>query len=80
MKEKAALAVFGSSLAIFWPGALTFGFPGVMAPVWKEMFHVGRAAAGMTIFFNLNATAEELKKTAAEEIQPKVRIIPVCRI
>lgn len=52
---KGTLAVFGSSLAIFWPGALTFGFPGVMVPFWQEMFHVGRAATGMTIFFMLAA-------------------------
>ena len=52
---KAILAVLGSSVAIFWPGALTFGFPGVMAPVWQEMFHVGRGATGITIFFMLAA-------------------------
>jgi len=52
---KGLLAVLGSSLAIFWPGALTFGFPGVMAPIWQDMFHVGRAATGMTIFFMLAA-------------------------
>jgi OFA family oxalate/formate antiporter-like MFS transporter len=52
---KAVLAVLGSSVAVFWPGALTFGFPGVMAPVWQEMFHVGRGATGITIFFMLAA-------------------------
>src|SRR5512136_197458 len=51
----AILAILGCSVAIFWPGALTFGFPGVMAPVWQEMFHVGRAATGLTIFFMLAA-------------------------
>ena len=49
------LAVIGSCIAIFWPGALTFGFPGVMAPFWQEMFGVGRAASGLTIFFMLAA-------------------------
>jgi OFA family oxalate/formate antiporter-like MFS transporter len=53
--RKALLAVLGSCIAIFWPGALTFGFPGVMAPFWQEMFHVGHAATGMTIFFMLAA-------------------------
>lgn len=48
-------AVLGTCLAIFWPGALTFGFPGVMAPIWQEMFQVGRAATGFTIFFMLSA-------------------------
>ncbi|MCX6677357.1 MAG: MFS transporter [Methanothrix sp.] len=52
---KALLAVLGSCIAIFWPGALTFGFPGVMAPTWQEMFQVGRAATGLTIFFMLAA-------------------------
>ncbi|MEI8003792.1 MAG: MFS transporter, partial [Methanothrix sp.] len=53
--NKASLAVLGSCIAIFWPGALTFGFPGVMASVWQEMFHVGRAATGLTLFFMLAA-------------------------
>lgn len=52
---KAVLAVLGSTVAIFWPGALTFGFPGVMAPVWQEMFHVGAGATGTTVFFMLAA-------------------------
>lgn len=53
--KKAILAVLGSSAAIFWPGALTFGFPGVMTPVWQEMFHIGHGATGITIFFMLAA-------------------------
>ncbi len=52
---RAMLAVLGCSAAIFWPGALNFGFPGVMAPVWQEMFHVGRGTIGNTIFFMLAA-------------------------
>ncbi|HPS91269.1 MAG TPA: MFS transporter [Methanothrix sp.] len=51
----AQLAVLGACVAIFFPGALTFGFPGVMASIWQEMFHVGRAATGLTIFFMLAA-------------------------
>ena len=53
--KKALLAVLGSCIALFWPGALTFGFAGVMAPIWQEMFQVGRAATGLTIFFMLAA-------------------------
>ena len=53
-REKAILSVFGS-LAIFWSGALTFGFPGVMTPLWQEMFHVGRAATGIAVFFMIDA-------------------------
>lgn len=52
---RAMIAVLGCSVAIFWPGALNFGFPGMMAPVWQEMFHVGRGAIGNTIFFMLAA-------------------------
>jgi OFA family oxalate/formate antiporter-like MFS transporter len=52
---RALLAVLGCSVAIFWPGALNFGFPGVMASVWQEMFHVGRGTIGNTIFFMLVA-------------------------
>lgn len=53
--NQALMAVIGTCIAIFWPGALTFGFPGVMAPLWQEMFSVGRAATGLTIFFMLAA-------------------------
>jgi OFA family oxalate/formate antiporter-like MFS transporter len=53
--SQALSALIGSCTAVFWPGALTFGFPGVMAAVWQEMFHVGRAATGLTIFFMLAA-------------------------
>ncbi len=49
------MAVLGCCVAIFWPGALTFGFPGVMASTWQEMFDVGRAATGIAIFFMLAA-------------------------
>jgi len=48
-------AVIGSSLAIFWPGALIFGFPGVMAPYWMKTFQVGRGAIGNILFFVLVA-------------------------
>ena len=49
------LAIIGCSLAIFWPGALTFGFPGVMVPFWREMFLVGSGATGAVVFFMLAA-------------------------
>jgi len=48
-------ALIGCSAAIFWPGALAFGFPGVMAPRWQAMFHVGKGAIGNTLFFQLAA-------------------------
>lgn len=49
------IAVISCSAAIFWPGALIFGFPGVMAPYWQEMFSMGRGAIGNTLFFVLAA-------------------------
>jgi OFA family oxalate/formate antiporter-like MFS transporter len=49
------LAIIGTCLAIFWPGALTFGFPGVMSSLWQGMFGVGSAATGLVIFFMLAA-------------------------
>ena len=53
--QKGLLAIIGSSIAIFWPGALIFGFPGVMAPYWMKTFQVGRGAIGNTLFFVLAA-------------------------
>ena len=53
--NKGILAVIGSSMAVFWPGALIFGFPGVMAPYWMKTFHVGRGAIGNILFFVLAA-------------------------
>jgi MFS transporter, OFA family, oxalate/formate antiporter len=49
------VAVTAASIAIFWPGALIFGLPGVMATRWAEMFHVGRGAIGNILFFVLAA-------------------------
>ena len=53
--KRGILAVAGSSLAIFWPGAFIFGFPGVMAPYWQTSLHVGRGAIGNILFFVLAA-------------------------
>ncbi len=54
-KQRGILAVAGSSLAIFWPGAFIFGFPGVMAPYWQTSLHVGRGAIGNILFLVLAA-------------------------
>ena len=48
-------AVVGSCLAIFWPGAFIFGYPGVMGSYWQELFNVGRGGIGGTLFFVLSA-------------------------
>lgn len=53
--KRGILAVAGSSLAIFWPGAFIFGFPGVMASYWQTNLHVGRGAIGNILFFVLAA-------------------------
>ncbi|HBC93162.1 MAG TPA: MFS transporter [Pelotomaculum sp.] len=47
------MAVVGSAGAIFWPGALIFGYTGVMGPFWQQLFHVGKGAIGNCQFFNL---------------------------
>ncbi len=52
-KRKGILTVIGSSIAIFFPGALIFGFPGVMASYWREILGVGRSAIGNIMFFVL---------------------------
>ncbi|MCB2228337.1 MAG: MFS transporter [Desulfarculaceae bacterium] len=46
-----------SCLAIFMPGALAFGFPGVMASHWQEAFGASRAQIGQIIFFMLAGVA-----------------------
>ncbi len=48
-------AIVACSIAIFWPGAFIFGFPGVMAPYWQQSFGVGRGAIGNILFFVLAA-------------------------
>ena len=51
--RRGLLAVVGSCVAIFWPGAMIFGYPGVMAAYWQETFGVGQAATGSVLFFML---------------------------
>ncbi|MFH1033784.1 MAG: MFS transporter [Pseudomonadota bacterium] len=48
-------ALIGASVAIFWPGALAFGLPGVLAPHWQESFGAGRGQVGNCMFFLLAA-------------------------
>ncbi|MGA8830582.1 MAG: MFS transporter [Desulfomonilaceae bacterium] len=54
-RRRGLYALIGSSVAIFWPGAFIFGFPGVMAPYWSQSFGVGRGAIGAIMFFVLAA-------------------------
>ena len=51
--KRGVLAVAGSCVAIFWPGAMIFGYPGVMASQWQNMFGVGEGATGSVLFFML---------------------------
>ena len=53
--RRGILAIVGSSIAIFWPGALIFGYPGVMSPYWRDLFQVGTGATGNVMFFILAA-------------------------
>jgi len=51
--KRGILAAAGSCVAIFLPGAMIFGYPGIMAPVWRSMFGVGEGATGSVLFFML---------------------------
>jgi OFA family oxalate/formate antiporter-like MFS transporter len=54
LKARSGAAAFvACSIAIFWPGAFIFGFPGVLGPYWQEAFEVGRAEVGKSLFFIL---------------------------
>jgi MFS transporter, OFA family, oxalate/formate antiporter len=46
-------ALFFCSVAVFWPGAIIFGLPGVLGPYWQEAFGVGRMEISRTLFFLL---------------------------
>ena len=53
-RPQSGRAVFiACSVAIFWPGAFIFGFPGVLGPYWQQAFEVGRAEVGKSLFFVL---------------------------
>ncbi|MDQ7781595.1 MAG: MFS transporter [Desulfomonilaceae bacterium] len=82
MKSKSAtnqrsgyLAVIGSSLAIFWPGAFIFGFPGVMAPYWKDMFQVGQGALGNIMFFVLAAVGTTMFFVGRRQEKVGIRVM-----
>ena len=52
--KKLLLALGG--LAVFFPGAFLFGFPGVMAVQWQELLGVEKARIGQLMFFTLAGT------------------------
>jgi MFS transporter, OFA family, oxalate/formate antiporter len=51
--QTGAAAFIACCVAIFWPGAFIFGFPGVLGPYWQQTFEVGRAEVGKSLFFVL---------------------------
>ncbi|SCY96431.1 MFS transporter [Alkaliphilus peptidifermentans] len=50
---RANLAVIGSTFAIFLPGSLVFGFPGLMGSVWRDMLQIQSGALSYVMFFML---------------------------
>jgi len=54
-KYSAQIVVGACCLAALMPGALVFGFPGVMGSYWQKMFQVGRAEIGQILFYVLAA-------------------------
>ena len=54
--ENKRIVLFLGCLAIFFPGAFVFGFPGVMASEWQTMFQVNKAQIGRLMFFILAGT------------------------
>lgn len=56
-KKKLKYIILGASCtAIFWPGTLVFGLPGVMSQYWQIAFSVGPAEVGQIFFFILVPT------------------------
>jgi len=45
--------VIGAFAAIWYLGAMTFGYPRVMGPTWIETFGVDKGAVGLSLFFLL---------------------------
>jgi MFS transporter, OFA family, oxalate/formate antiporter len=54
-RRRGKIAVLASCVAIFWPGAFIFSFPGVMGLHWQQTLGASRAATGQTLFFVLAA-------------------------
>jgi OFA family oxalate/formate antiporter-like MFS transporter len=52
-KSTARVVLAASCGAIFLPGALIFGFPGVMGHHWQQAFSASRADVGQILFFVL---------------------------
>ena len=57
-------------LAVFFPGAFLFGFPGVMAAHWQGLFDVEKARVGQLMFFTLVGTGSSMY--LAGKVQEKI--------
>jgi len=66
--KKLLLALGG--LAVFFPGAFLFGFPGVMAVRWQALLGVEKACIGQLMFFTLAGTGCSMY--LAGKIQEKI--------
>ena len=55
--RKGVFSVICCCIAVWWSGAIAFGYPGVMTPYWQEAFGVGSAATGLVVTFMLLALA-----------------------
>lgn len=55
IKDK-RLILFLGCVALFFPGAFVFGYPGVMAGYWQTQFAVNKAQIGRLMFFILAGT------------------------
>lgn len=49
------MVVVGAAAAIFFPGSLVFGLPGLMSPVWGEALGLSAGALSLVMFFLLAA-------------------------
>lgn len=67
--NKKIILIFGC-LALFFPGAFVFGFPGVMASEWQAFFDVNKAQIGRLMFFILAGTGFSM--VLAGKLQEKI--------
>lgn len=73
--KQAPITVAAACLAIFIPGALVFGFPGVMGTHWQQTFGATQADLGKTLFFVLAAVGAFM--FLAGRLQEKIGLISV---
>ena len=52
-KPMRTVILISCAVAIFWPGAFIFGFPGVMRSYWQQTFIIGSTEVGQAVFWVL---------------------------